>query len=204
METDDPGYVIRLRLRGDAPWEPHGLSGPIPPELGKLGKLTELDLANNHLSGPIPPELGNLSRLIELHLGGNALSGPLPEALRDPPSLSALYLRDNNLTGSIPAKFGQMLNLRELALSNNEEMAGPLPSELTSLRNLAVLVAGGTDLCAPLDPDFQTWLERVTISRVAPCVDDDPPMAYLTQGRCSRGSSPSRWWRRRRHCCASL
>ena len=77
-------------------------------------------------------------------------------------------------------------NLQELALSKNEEMGGPLPSELTSLRHLEALVAGGTELCAPTDPDFQTCLEGVDRRRVATCGDGAPPMAYLTQAVQSR------------------
>ncbi|WP_420448358.1 leucine-rich repeat domain-containing protein [Candidatus Palauibacter sp.] len=57
---------------------PHGLSGPIPPELGDLANLRELHLWINQLSGPIPPELGNLANLRSLNLGINRLSGPIP------------------------------------------------------------------------------------------------------------------------------
>ena len=161
-------------------WE-NSLTGPIPPELGNLANLTRLYLGDNQLSGPIPPELGNLSRVTVLALDGNALGGLLPERLADLTSLSFLFLDRNNLAGPIPAEFGRMASLRQLALSHNGEMAEPLPSELTSLRQLDALLAGGTNLCAPLDPDFQTWLEGVYKRRVAPCGDGEPPMAYLTQ-----------------------
>ena len=79
-----------------------------------------------------------------------------------------------------------MSGLRELTLSRNEEMAGRLPSELTSLRQLDALLAGDTELCAPTDPDFQTWLEGVYKRRIAPCGDGGPSMAYLIQAVQSR------------------
>ncbi len=41
---------------------------------------------------------------------------------------------------------------------------GALPLRLTELRRLEGLLAGGTDLCAPSDADFQTW--RDTVLRV--------------------------------------
>ncbi|CAN0420788.1 unnamed protein product, partial [Ectocarpus fasciculatus] len=44
--------------------------GHIPPELGKLGALQQLQLWSNQLRGPIPPELGNLSALQKLDLSG--------------------------------------------------------------------------------------------------------------------------------------
>ncbi len=59
----------------------HGLTGPIPVELGNLTNLRSLYLQYNDLSGPIPVELGNLTSLIELQLGRNELSGPLPVEL---------------------------------------------------------------------------------------------------------------------------
>ena len=161
------------------------LSGPIPPELGNLTDLWELSLHGNELSGPIPPELGNLSRIELLVLSGNVLSGPLPEWLAELTSLRRLHLDHNNLTGSIPSGLGRISGLRELTLSHNEEMAGPLPSEFTSLRELYALVAGGTGLCAPASPGFQTWLEGIYKRRIANC-GDEPSMAYLTQAVQSR------------------
>ena len=52
---------------------------------------------------------------------------------------------------------------------------------MTSLGRLNVLLAEGTELCAPPDSVFQTWLEGVDNHRIATCPDGDPPMAYLTQ-----------------------
>ena len=178
------GNVTELNLGNN------GLSGPIPPELGNLASLTVLDLGQfplfgGLLSGPIPPELGNLANLTVLDLGDNRLSGPLPEELADLTALRLLHLDKNLLTGPIPAGFGRMSRLQELTLSFNEDMAGPLPSELTSLRQLGVFLASGTELCVPSDPDFQTWLRGMYKQRIDPC-DPDPLMAYLTQAVQSR------------------
>ena len=60
VETDSNGRVIGLNFYNN------GLSGSIPPELGRLSELTTLDLStdwgrdfrSNNLTGPIPPELG--------------------------------------------------------------------------------------------------------------------------------------------------
>ena len=162
------------------------LSGQIPPELGRLGNLDALYLHDNGLSGSIPPELGNLGSVFVIAFDRNALGGPLPKTLGDLTALGFLYLDGNNFTGPIPAEFGRMANLRELALSHNEEMEGPLPSELTSLGRLYLLLAGGTELCAPTDPDFRIWLEGVYKRRIAPCGDGGPSMAYLIQAVQSR------------------
>ena len=60
--------------------------GPIPPELGNLTELEELDFRSskaclNQLTGSIPPELGNLTELRWLGLGFNRLTGPIPAEL---------------------------------------------------------------------------------------------------------------------------
>ena len=58
VDTDAEGRVVRLDLAGNTDnWPevmPHGLSGPIPPELGSLTHLTGLYLQVNQLSGPDP------------------------------------------------------------------------------------------------------------------------------------------------------
>ena len=54
-----------------------------------------------------------------------------------------------------------MTSLWQLDLSNNTQLAGPLPVELANLSNLRALGLTGTGLCAPLDADFQAWLARV-------------------------------------------
>ena len=49
----------------------NNLSGPNPPELGRLGNLRYLFLEVNDLTGPIPPELGHLENVGRLDLSGN-------------------------------------------------------------------------------------------------------------------------------------
>ena len=82
--------------RGDTPRiaQPHGCCkscqlddnqslslAVIPPELGSLTMLQELDLSDNHLSGVIPPKLGSLANLQRLSLDNNQLSGVIPPEL---------------------------------------------------------------------------------------------------------------------------
>ena len=162
------------------------LTGPIPPELGALPNLKDLYLNNNALSGPVPPELGNLPSLTALVLDGNALAGLLPPEIGSLSTLEELVLGNNALSGPVPAEFGGMSSLRQLVLTNNPGMEGSLPLRLTELRRLEGLLTEGTDLCAPADPGFQSWLEGVYKRRVPRCVEGDPPVAYLTQAVQSR------------------
>ena len=57
------------------------LTGPIPPEIGKLTNLTFLSLATNQLTGSIPQEIGELTELIKLNLGTNQLKGSIPQEI---------------------------------------------------------------------------------------------------------------------------
>ena len=162
------------------------LTGEIPTELANLRSATTLSLNGNQLSGPIPPELGNLGDLETLNVASNELSGTIPRELGRLSTLEALFLDYNDLEGSVPLEFGSMSRLLELGLSFNGGLAGALPVELTALRQLDALVAGGTDLCAPADPAFQTWLARIFRRRIASCVEDAPAAAYLVQAVQSR------------------
>jgi hypothetical protein len=47
----------------------------IPTHLASLGRLTNLNLAENDPSGSIPPELGDMTNLRIFHLHANHLSG---------------------------------------------------------------------------------------------------------------------------------
>ena len=131
----------------------NNLSGPIPPELGGLGKLRFVDLQYNALSGSIPPELGDLADLERLHLGENELAGPIPPELGDLADLWWLDLRENELTGNIPPEFGDLADLLVLDLRENE-LAGPLPPELGDLADLERLHLGENELAGPIPPEF--------------------------------------------------
>ena len=67
-----------------------GLTGEIPPELGKLTNLEMLRLTGNRLTGEIPSELGDLANLEGLWLGGNGLTGEIPSELGDLANLDTL------------------------------------------------------------------------------------------------------------------
>ena len=71
-----PRRVTELNLSDE------GLSGAVPPELGRLFNLARLDLSSNSLTGSIPEALGWIFGL-DLRLSGNSLTGCIPVALKD-------------------------------------------------------------------------------------------------------------------------
>ena len=155
VDTDAAGRVTRLQLHGrrveDGGYVRHGLTGPIPPALGRLGNLTILDLSLNRLTGPIPPELGDLAHLTSLNLLENRLTGAVPVELGNLTDLEGLGLGNNQFTGPIPPEFGGLTQLSALRLFNNG-FDGPLPSELGNLLRLRNLDVSGNRLEGPVPP----------------------------------------------------
>lgn len=179
-ELGNLGHLVELSLHGNR------LTGGIPPELSNLARARVVSLGHNELSGPIPAELGRLPGARVLALAHNALTGPVPPELASLPQIERLYLDHNDLTGPVPAAFGAMTTLRELGLTNNPSMAGPLPADLVSLGRLEVLMANGTGLCVPGNDAVLAWLERVHKRRISACGSGEPPRAYLIQTVQSR------------------
>ncbi|MDE0394341.1 MAG: Ig-like domain-containing protein [Gammaproteobacteria bacterium] len=173
VKTDARGRVVELDLAGR--WDSetrtvviHGLSGPIPPELGRLTKLTSLDLDYNLLRGPIPSELAGLEDLTELSLRRNQLTGPILPGIGNLARLETLNLYNNGLSGPIPPELGRLTNLRLMALSSNE-LSGPIPAELGNLLNLTYISLRRNDLSGPIPQSFLELdrLERFRFERNA-------------------------------------
>ena len=175
--VDSEGRVSILWLHGNA------LSGPIPPEIGKLTALEVLLLDDNALSGSIPPEIGNLDALVELILHGNRLSGPIPPGIGNLTALDGLSFFDNALSGPIPPELGSLEALRLLRLEDND-LSGPIPLELANLAALEQLkLDGNPGLCAPDDSRLLAWLagpERAT----APALRGRRVTPGKGEGRC--------------------
>ena len=129
ITTDDGGRVSELSLLAN------GLSGGIPPELGRLSNLEILGLSGDGLSGEIPAELGNLINLKSLHLLANNLSGEIPVELGELRRLRTLNLMNNVLSGAIPLELGRLSNLTGIFLSTRNQFSGCIPSGFENIRH---------------------------------------------------------------------
>lgn len=159
VSTDVDGRVSHIFLGNNK------LTGTVPPELGKLAKLTHLDLSWNVLTGPIPRELGELTNLYYLDLSGikfinDNITGPIPPELGNISNLAYLDLSNNDLTGSIPSELGNLSLLIHLSLHGNE-LEGIIPPELTGLSNLEYLSLPFYDLSLCVTPAMGDWFHDI-------------------------------------------
>ena len=136
-------------------------------EVNEQGQVRSLSLGANNLRGTIAPQLGELDALEYLNLESNELDGGLPASLA-------------------------RLPLSEFHLSNNAGLEGEIAVAFrTHMTGLDALFAAGTNLCAPNDDRFRTWLGRIDVRRVKMC-DPVSPTAYLIQAAQSSPDSVDR------------
>ena len=108
----------------------NSLTGPIPPALSTLVKLTKLLLSDNKLSGSIPGYINTLMPLHIIDISSNKLTGPVPSffvplatnhTINISP-LSELYLDSNSLDSVIPSSLCQLSFLKMVMLSENSDI----------------------------------------------------------------------------------
>lgn len=150
VTTDEDGFVTGIHLVNNR------MTGSIPPELGRLAKLTVLNLGRNDLVETIPSELGNLASLDTLSLEGNALTGAIPSELGRLAGVSVVSLAGNGLTGPIPPELGSLASLTGLWLNNND-LSGAVPSELAGLAKLEILNLADNGLSGGIPIELGTF-----------------------------------------------
>ncbi len=158
VTTDDHDRVVELNLSQNQ------LSGTLPPEIGRLADLTNLDVYGNQLHGEIPPEIGHLDNLTHLALWANQFRGSIPAEMGDMASLEWAALGINELTGPIPPELGKLSNATHLDFTLNQ-LSGEIPSELGNLTNLVWLAFWSNELSGPIPPELGnlTNLERLDL-----------------------------------------
>ncbi|CAI0409253.1 unnamed protein product, partial [Linum tenue] len=182
-------HVTNVAVKG------FNVTGVLPPELGNLTRLTELDFTRNYINGTIPPSLAQLRNLTILSLLGNRISGPIPSQIGNIATLEHLVLEDNLLGGPLPRSLGNLKNLKRLLLSANN-FTGSLPDSLGNLLNIEDFRIDGSSLSGKLPEFIGNWsnLDRLDLqgtSMQGPIPTAVSMLTNLTQLRISDLSGPS-------------
>ncbi|KAL6004425.1 hypothetical protein ACLOJK_004978 [Asimina triloba] len=131
----------------------NALQGNIPASMEELAMLVTLDLSQNKLSGELSWGLSkNKSSLKCLILSENHFEGQIFSRDFNASNLLTLVLNDNHFNGSIAWSLSSGQSLLFLDVRNNE-LAGPIPSWLSSLPHLLSILLGGNNFTGqiPLD-----------------------------------------------------
>lgn len=165
--TEIPAAVLEIRSLEQLDLSGNPMQGSeIPEGIGNLDQLVRLACASCGLEGDIPPAIGQLIRLVELDLRDNALAG-IPAEIGALTALERLFLSGNELTG-LPPEISAARSLRVLDLGRNRiaqlpemgnlplahlDVAGNRLTSLPELSGLQVLRAPGNLLEGEM-PDF--------------------------------------------------
>ncbi|XP_070041939.1 probable LRR receptor-like serine/threonine-protein kinase At3g47570 isoform X2 [Nicotiana tomentosiformis] len=103
------------------------MGGSLPPEIGNLKALIQMDMSMNQFSNSIPREIGGLQNLVNLSLRHNKLHGSIPDSMSNMVGLELLDLSHNNISGTIPKSFEKFQYLKYFNVSYNK-LYGEIPS----------------------------------------------------------------------------
>jgi serine/threonine protein kinase len=152
------GNVVELNLTHS------GLSGEVPPAVGRLTTLTRLDMGNNKactnctkwnkVTGDIAP-IGNLVNLKMLGLTSNEMGiSTFPKAIYKLKNLVELRVDNTQIGGPFPAGLSNLPNLQILYLGNNS-FTGSIPRNMwKTMINLKELTFWGNKLTGTIPPEM--------------------------------------------------
>lgn len=147
----------------------------IPPQLGQLTKLIELDFSYTlyfgHLDGAAFENLSNLKYLV---MDGNAYNSTLPSQLVNLPQLEYLYAGFSFIEGDL-SFVSQMPMIFELWIDDNPGLSGSIPTSIGEASTLVSLSVTNCDLSGPLPTQLgqltdmlQMWLYENSFTGTIP------------------------------------
>uniref|UniRef100_A0ACD5TRE6 Uncharacterized protein n=1 Tax=Avena sativa TaxID=4498 RepID=A0ACD5TRE6_AVESA len=122
--------------------------GHIPSSFSNASNLNTIDLSGNNFTGLVPTTIGKLTKLSWLNLENNQLEAhsrddwEFLDSLSNCTELKMLAMSINRLSGHVPSSLGNLSNqLQELYLAENQ-LTGDFPSGIANPRNLFSITLG--------------------------------------------------------------
>lgn len=179
----------------------------VPPAIGKLTKLKELDFSNTFFFGELDGAIfANLSNLRYLVMENNAYNSPMPSEIAQLPNLEYLYAGFSNIQGGLDF-MTSMPKIAELWLDDNPDLKGPIPAGIGNMQQLASFSAANCGLTGTIPPEIgsmtsiiQMWLNDNELTGTIPSeMSNLPIMGILNvQNNGLKGEMPPLLCRNRR------
>ncbi|KAG0555704.1 hypothetical protein KC19_12G188700 [Ceratodon purpureus] len=163
----------------------NGLTGQIPPALGRFGNLKLFLVNNNDLTGELPPELGNLTNMTRFQIDVNRLSGRIPPQFGNLTNVKHLHMNNNSLNGTIPVDLSRCGKLNHLILDHNQ-FSGPLPPALANIPGLTIIQLDNNPIGSPLPLSWagissllKLSLRNCSITQTTPELGSLPNLTFI-------------------------
>ncbi|CAM0878640.1 unnamed protein product [Alopecurus aequalis] len=119
--------------------------GHIPGSFPNASSLYFFDLSHNNFTGSVPTTIGKLTKLSELNLEINQLQAHSKEdweffdSLVNCTELQVFSMSFNHLSGHVPSSTGNISNQLQSIYLGKNQLSGDLPSGIANLHNLIIL-----------------------------------------------------------------
>ncbi|CAB9524688.1 Leucine Rich Repeat [Seminavis robusta] len=145
------------------------ITGSVPSELFLLTNMKRIDIDANALTGTIPTEFGLFPNLTMAWMDGNRFSGTVPGSIFENwGKLTLLAINNNDLEGPLPSEIGLLTSIEALRLSHND-FSGSIPSEFGLLNDLTELFLHDTNVTGNIPETLVDMgaLEHLTLSNTS-------------------------------------
>jgi len=137
----------------------------IPPAIGSLQQLTDLDVSYCLYLGTLNANVfTNLDQVTYLDISGNSYNSNAPSTIGSMSSLLYFYAIDTDLTGNLNFITGST-TLEELWIDDNPMFGGTIPTQIGNMKSLASLSLADNDLAGTIPTHIglcrqlrQVWL----------------------------------------------
>ena len=137
----------------------------IPPAIGQLTKLTDLDVSYCLYLGTLNANVfTNLDQVTYLDISGNSYNSNAPSTIGSMSNLLYFYAIDTDLTGNLSFITGSS-TIEELWIDDNPKFGGNIPTQIGNMKSLVSLSLADNDLVGTIPTHIgrcqqlrQVWL----------------------------------------------